>query len=42
MANHDKNFRDSSGPVWLLINAGALAWICMPAIIGWSHVVQAM
>ncbi|WP_268239406.1 hypothetical protein [Amphritea balenae] len=39
MANHDENFRDGSGPVWILINLCALAWITMPASIAWSRVV---
>lgn len=33
MANHDENFRDSSGPVWFLVNLLALAWITMPVPI---------
>ncbi|WP_261843134.1 hypothetical protein [Aliamphritea ceti] len=33
MADHDANFRDSSGPIWFVINLAAMAWITMPVPI---------
>lgn len=38
MAHHEENFRDGSGFSWILINLVALAWITMPASIGWLNV----
>lgn len=38
MADHDENFRDSSGFSWIIINLIAMAWITMPASIALSRV----
>ena len=40
MADHDENFRDSSGPIWFIINLAALAWITMPVPIALTTIVQ--
>ncbi len=38
MAEHNENFRDSSGFAWIIINLAAIAWITMPASIALSRV----
>lgn len=40
MANHDENYRDSSGVSWIVINIAALVWVTMPVSAALLTVVQ--
>ncbi|MDO6594534.1 hypothetical protein [Neptuniibacter sp. 1_MG-2023] len=37
MAEHNEDFRDSSGFSWIIINLIAMAWVTMPASIAISR-----
>ncbi|WP_276469562.1 hypothetical protein [Neptunomonas concharum] len=40
MAQHDENFRDTSGFGWIVINLAALVWVTMPVSIALTQIVQ--